>query len=61
MRIAPDQELLNTREVSEILMVTEATVRVKLREGVFPNASRPGKSWLIPRSDVHKYIKESNS
>lgn len=52
--------ILNVRQVSEILLVSERHVTALIREGKFPNAKRPGRGWLIPRKDVHNYIKENN-
>lgn len=60
MNIAAEREMLNTKQVAEILLVTEWTVRDLVRKGKFPNAARPGKGWLIPRADVETYIKESH-
>lgn len=58
MNVAPEKDLLNTDQVAEILMVTPGTVRDLIRSGKFPGATRPGRGYLIPRSDVHDYIKE---
>lgn len=58
MKVKKDTDLLTTEQVSEILLVTPGTVRHLLRDGKFPNATRPGRGWLVPRSDVHSYIKE---
>nr|DAK84354.1 MAG TPA: helix-turn-helix domain protein [Caudoviricetes sp.] len=51
-----DKQLLNTKIVSEILLVTPAHVRELIKAGNFPNAVRPGKGYLIPRSDLNAYI-----
>lgn len=53
---APEQDFLKTSDVASILMVTEGTVRALIRGGEFPNAKRPGRGYLIPRSDVNAYI-----
>ncbi|AKJ71847.1 DNA binding protein [Tsukamurella phage TIN4] len=60
MNVAPEQKMLNTKQVSDILLVEPGTVRELVRAGKFPNATRPGKGWLIPQSDVTNYIKETN-
>jgi excisionase family DNA binding protein len=54
----PEQDELSAdytvREVAAILKIHPETVRVWLREGLFPNAYQlPRRSgWRIPRADV---------
>lgn len=60
MQVAPEKDYLTTRRVAEILLLDETTVRALARQGKFPNAYRPGRSWLIPRADLEGYIKENN-
>lgn len=57
--ISPEKDYLSSDEVARILRVTPWTVRELARVGKFPNAHRPGKAWMIPRSDVDNYIKEA--
>lgn len=56
MNIAADKEMLTSTEVARILLVTPGHVRELCKSGAFPNAHRPGKWWLIPRSDLNDYI-----
>ncbi|QDF18271.1 helix-turn-helix DNA binding domain protein [Gordonia phage Dakiti] len=56
MRTVPQEDLLRTDQVAEILMVTPGHVRELIKAGKFPNAHRPGRGYLIPRQDVHDYI-----
>lgn len=44
-------KLLTTKEAAEILGVCEQRIRLKLKQGHFPNA-RPPQDWLIPEEDV---------
>lgn len=53
-------DLLDSRQVADILRIEPRTVSALIREGKFPNAARPGRGWLVPRSDVHEYIKETH-
>lgn len=52
-------EFMTIAEVSKYLRLSENVVRIKRRQGVFPNAVRPGRSWLIPRDDVVVYLVNS--
>lgn len=56
-----EQPDLNVREVAAVLRVHPETVRVWLREGIFPNAYQlPRRSgWRIPRADVDAITKKS--
>jgi len=56
VNIAPERDMLNTKQVADILMVTPGHVRELVKAGNFPNAHRPGRGYLIPRKDVHDYI-----
>lgn len=49
-------EFMTIAEVSKYLRLSENVVRIKRREGAFPNSSRPGRNWLIPRDDVVVYL-----
>ncbi len=51
-----EDDYISVREVARILLVTEWRVRELIRAGSFPNARRPGRSYLVPRSDVKSYI-----
>ncbi len=42
-------------------MVTEGTVRLLLRQKKFPGAVRPGRSWLVPLTDLENYVKEKHA
>jgi excisionase family DNA binding protein len=52
---------LTVREVAAILKIHPETVRVWLREGIFPNAYQlPRRSgWRIPRTDVDAITKKA--
>ena len=56
MNIHKDRDMLNTDQVADMLLVTPNHVRELVRNGKFPNAHRPGRGYLIPRSDVEAYI-----
>jgi excisionase family DNA binding protein len=51
---------LTVREVAARLKVHPETVRVWLRQGVFPNAYQlPRRAdWRIPRADVHSIVED---
>lgn len=52
-------EYMTVKEAAEMLRVTDWTIRRYLREGkVFKGAVRPGRNWLIPRSEVHDMFKK---
>lgn len=57
MKISAEKEMLSTHQVADILLVTPGHVRQLIKAGRFPNAHRPGKSYLIPRADLNAYIK----
>lgn len=52
-------DYMTISEVAEYLRLSENVVRIKNREGAFPNAVRPGRGWLIPRDDVVVYLVNS--
>ena len=61
MSVVPHHKrMLSTKQVAEYLMVKEATVRLLLRQGKFPHAMRPGRSWLVPLTDLEAYVKEKH-
>lgn len=55
----PSLDFITVVETAKILMLSEYRTRLLLREGKFPNAKKPGKSWMIPRQDVYDYIESS--
>ena len=50
-------ELMTTAEVAPVLRLTAATVSRMCNRGEFPGAVKPGKSWLIPASDVESLLR----
>ncbi|GHO65941.1 hypothetical protein KSC_048330 [Ktedonobacter sp. SOSP1-52] len=53
-----DDPYLTTRQVGEILQVTEETVMGYIRRKRDPlPASKPGKAWRILRSDLDAWMK----
>ncbi len=52
-------EFYTVREVSEILRVSEHTVRKLIRDKEIPH-TQVGSSWRVPKSGLSKYI-ESNT
>jgi len=55
-------KILNVHEVARLLKVSDATVRIMVREGKFPNAYQmtPGKEtspFCIPEKDVTAFEK----
>lgn len=54
------KKMLSTKQVAAYLMVTEATVRLLVKQGKFPGAVRPGRSWLVPLIDLEAYVKEKH-
>ena len=56
-----DQEDLTVREVAARLKIHPETVRVWLRQGIFPNAYQlPRRSgWRIPLADVDAITKKA--
>lgn len=46
------EKYLTVPEVAEHFRCTVWTTRKWLREGVFPNARKIGKNWLVPVGDV---------
>jgi excisionase family DNA binding protein len=56
--ITVDNPYLTTKQVAEILQVTEDTVVGYIRRKHDPlPASKPGKSYLILRSDLDDWLK----
>lgn len=56
MKVSKESDMLNTQQVADVLLVTPGHVRELIKSGKFPNAHRPGKGYLIPRSDLQAYI-----
>jgi excisionase family DNA binding protein len=56
-----DEADLKVREVAALLKIHPETVRVWLRQGIFPDAYQlPRRSgWRIPRSDVDAITKKA--
>lgn len=56
-------EYYGTKEVSKILGYTQTYVTKLCRDGKFPNAEQdaPGSPWRIPKTDVEKITKNTNS
>ncbi len=53
-----DNPYLTTKQVGELLQVTEETIIGYIRRKRDPlPASRPGKSYLILRSDLDEWLK----
>jgi len=48
--------LWTVQAVAWAVGVTEGRIRQLLGEGRFPNASKLGRSWLIPGADVRAYF-----
>ena len=46
----PDNALVE--EVAQFFRVTIPVVRKWIREGVFPNAYKPSRSFLVPKGDI---------
>lgn len=53
-------EFLTTRQVAELLKLSEATVRKWCREGRLP-AVKLGKSYRIRRSDLDRLFDQASS
>ena len=53
--VNPCQEYLNVKDVSELLGLSEVTVRKHIREGKL-KAYRPGYKYLIPSSSIGDYL-----
>ena len=45
-------ELMTTAEVGQVFGVTSETIREWIKDGKFPNAIRPVRSFKVPKSDV---------
>jgi excisionase family DNA binding protein len=43
-------------EVGRTLRMKRVAVMRLVRRGAFPSATRPGRNWLIPASDVDAYL-----
>ena len=43
------EPLLTVKEVSDLLRITERTVRRWCKDGTIPRAIHPGRAWRIPR------------
>ncbi len=52
----PEPLYIRTKEFSEMLGVTQETVRQQCASGKIPGAKRFGATWLIPKSFVETYV-----
>lgn len=50
--LADGEQYYTVGEVAGLLRVGPATIRKRLKDGVYPGAIKPGKSWLIPESQL---------
>lgn len=53
-------EYLKVDEVASILRADPQTVRRMCNNGKFANARKRNRQWLIPRSDVDRYLDQSD-
>lgn len=54
-----DENLLDVKQVAEYLMLNEATIRRKCKEGFFPGAFiMDNNRWRIPERSIRTYIQE---
>ena len=57
--VGAEQVLLEVKQVAEYLKLTEATIRRKCKEGVFPGAfTVDNYLWRIPERSIKAYIQE---
>lgn len=47
-------------EVAKIMRIAPWTARRMVRDNKFPNASKPGRQWLIPAEDLTNLLQESH-
>jgi excisionase family DNA binding protein len=57
VRAMQNQDLLELEAVAEILHVTVDTVRAYIREKQLP-AYKVGRSYLVDRADVYKFLRD---
>lgn len=55
----PPERMMTSDEVAKVMRVAPHTVRRMRAAGKFPHAVRPGKSWLIPESDLIALLKKT--
>jgi len=53
-------QLLTTRQLAEVLNVTEATVRAWARSGKIPHAFLAGRDYRFSRADVLRAMSVAN-
>ena len=53
-------QLLTTRQLAEVLNVTEATVRAWARSGKIPHAFLAGRDYRFSRADVLRALSVAN-
>ncbi len=55
--LSKDKNFYTTKEVAELLKISEYTVRKKIREGEIK--AEPGKAYRISKDDLEEYIKNN--
>lgn len=53
-------KLYTVKALAELFDKDDDTIRVWIREGVFPNAFKIKDGWYVPVSDIKKMMKKKN-
>lgn len=53
-----DSDLLTVKEVGRRLRLKRMAIARLIKAQAFPNATKPGKAWRIPKADVDAYLRE---
>lgn len=54
------KKFYRVKEISELLRVSERTIRRYCKQKLFPNSFRMEKQWLIPGSDIKDLLGKSS-
>jgi len=49
------KEFLTSKEIAKLEQVTQKTVGLWVRKGLFPGARKVGKAYRVPLSDYHRW------
>lgn len=57
--VVPQDDMVPTRVVSEITMISTRSIFRRIEKGLFPAGVREGRLWKWKRTDIEKWIAEN--